>query len=45
MARSSTSTVVLVVLLVLIVVALAIHLLGGSPLGWVDGLKSLHGRG
>jgi hypothetical protein len=42
---SSTQTVVLVVLLVLIVVALSVHLMGGSPLGWLDGLKKMHGRG
>ena len=46
MARSSsTQTVVLVVLLVLIVVALGIHLMGGSPFGWLDGMKAMHGRG
>jgi len=45
MAKSSTQTVVLVVLLVLIVVALAVHLMGASPLGWMDGLKKMHGRG
>lgn len=45
MARSSSSTVLLVVLVVLIVVALALHLLGATPLGWMDGLKSMHGRG
>ncbi len=42
---SSTQTVVLVVLLVLVVVALGIHMMGGSPLGWMDGLKAMHGRG
>ena len=42
---SSTQTVVLVVLLVLIVVALGIHLMGGSPFGWLDGMKAMHGRG
>jgi hypothetical protein len=42
---SSTQTVVLVVLLVVIVVALGIHLMGGSPFGWMDGIKTLHGRG
>jgi hypothetical protein len=42
---SSTQTVVLVVLLVLIVVVLGIHLMGGSPLGWMDGIKAMHGRG
>jgi hypothetical protein len=45
---SSTQTVVLVVLLVLlvlIVVALGVHLMGGSPFGWLDGIKAMHGRG
>ena len=42
---SSTQTVVLVVVVVLIVVAVSVHLMGGSPMGWLDGLKSLHGRG
>lgn len=42
---SSTQTVVLVVLLVLIVVALSIHLMGGNPFGWTDGIKVIHGRG
>lgn len=42
---SSTQTVVLVVLLVLIVVTFAIHAMGGTPMGWLDGLKSMHGRG
>ena len=46
MARSSsTQTVVLVVLLVIIVAALAVHLMGGSPFGWLDGIKAMHGRG
>jgi hypothetical protein len=46
MARSSsTQTVLLVVLLVVIVAALAIHLMGGTPFGWMDGIKTLHGRG
>ena len=42
---SSTQTVVLVVLLVLIVVVLGIHLMGGTPFGWMDGIKVMHGRG
>jgi len=42
---SSTQTVVLVVLAVVIIAAVAIHLMGGSPFGWVDGIKSMHGRG
>jgi hypothetical protein len=42
---SSTQTVVLVVLAVLLIVAVAIHLMGGSPMGWLDGLKAMHGRG
>jgi hypothetical protein len=42
---SSTQTVVLVVLLVVIVMALAIHMMGGSPFGWMDGIRSMHGRG
>lgn len=45
MAKSSTSTVVLVVLLVILVVALAVHLMGGNPFGWLGGMRSLHGRG
>lgn len=42
---SSTQTVVLVVLLVVIVVVLAVHMMGGSPFGWLDGFKAMHGRG
>ena len=42
---SSTQTVILVVLLVIIVAALAVHLMGGSPFGWLDGIKAMHGRG
>ena len=46
MAKStSTQTVVLVVLAVIIIAAVAIHLMGGSPFGWMDGIKAMHGRG
>ena len=42
---SSTQTVLFVVLGVLLIVIVAIHLMGGSPFGWLDGLKAMHGRG
>jgi len=46
MARStSTQTVVIVVLIVIIVAAVAVRLMGGSPFGWLDGIKAMHGRG
>lgn len=42
---SSTQSVVFVVLAVLLIVIVAIHLMGGSPFGWLDGMKAMHGRG
>ena len=42
---SSTQSVIFVVLAVVFIVIVAIHLMGGSPFGWLDGLKAMHGRG
>jgi hypothetical protein len=43
MARSAASTVVIVAGLIVLVVALALHFMGASPFGWMDGLRALHG--